>query len=234
MWHTAAGDRTLTGAEAKLLKESLGHVVDMIERDADIDESWSFDIPVFDSLAWQQKLALLAHVAAALFRDDIPMPELTAVSEATVAVLFENVAQCIQIEIDFADDLEPCDDGIDPTFWRKLVLAAIEDTDSKELGFMPTAAQPHPLADPECQMPAPACEVLDEWEWMLETLENYVLWDADYAMDDLFMDVDAKTSRRRRQELGINDDYYTAIAPDPTDGELEKIRESLRVLSQES
>ena len=74
MWHTAAGDRTLTGAEAKLLKESLGHVVDMIERDADIDESWPFDIPVFDSLAWQQKLALLAHVAAALFRDDIPMP----------------------------------------------------------------------------------------------------------------------------------------------------------------
>ena len=161
------------------------------------------------------------------------MPELTAVSEAAVAVLFENVAQCIQIEIDFADDQEPCDDGIDPTFWRNLVLAAIEDTDSKELGFMPTAAQPHPLADPECQMPAPACEVLDEWEWMLETLENYVLWDADYAMDDLFMDVDAKTSRRRRQKLGINDDYYTAIAPDPTDGELEKIRESLRIICQE-
>ena len=50
-------------------------------------------------------------------------------------------------------------------------------------------------------MPAPACEVLDEWEWMLEALENYVLWDADYAMDDLFMDVDAKTSRRRRQRV---------------------------------
>ena len=116
MWHTAAGDRTLTGAEAKLLRESLRHVVDMIERDADIDESWPFDIPVFDSLAWQQKLALLAQVAAALFREDVPMPELTAVSEAAVAVLFENVAQCIQIEIDLADDLEPCDDGIDPTF----------------------------------------------------------------------------------------------------------------------
>ncbi len=188
MWHTAAGDRTLTGAEAILLRESLGHVVDMIERDADIDESWPFDIPVFDSLAWQQKLALLANVAAALFRKDVPMPELTAVSEAAVAVLFENIAQCIQIEIDFAHDLEMCDDGLDPAFWRKLVLAAIEDTDSKELGFIPTAAQPHPLADPECQMPAPACEVLDEWEWMLEALENYVLWDADYAMDELFMD----------------------------------------------
>ena len=233
MWHTAAGDRTLTGAEATLLRESLGHVVDMIERDSDVDESWPFDIPVFDSLAWQQKLALLDHVAAALFREDVPMPELTAVSEAAVAVLFENVAQCIQIEFDFAQDLDLCDDGLDPTFWRKLVLAAIEDTDSNQLGFIPTADHPHPLADPERQMPAPDCKDFDEWEWMLAALENFVLWDTDYVMDDLFMDVDAKTSRRRRQELGINDDYYTAIAPDPTDGELEKIRESLRVLCQE-
>src|SRR4051794_4489220 len=104
MWHTAAGDRTLLGAEAALLRESLGHVVGMIERDADIDESWPFDIPVFDSLSWQQKIALLAHVTTALLREDVPMPELTAVSEAAVAVLFENVAQCVQIEIDFAHD----------------------------------------------------------------------------------------------------------------------------------
>ncbi len=52
-------------------------------------------------------------------------------------------------------------------------------------------------------------------------------------MDDLFMDVDAKTSRRRRQKRGINDNYYTAIAPDPNDAELAKIRESLRALCQE-
>ena len=31
----------------------------------------------------------------------------------------------------------------------------------------------------------------------------------------------------------VNDDYFTAIAPDSTDGELENIHETLRVLGQE-
>ena len=102
---------------------------------------------------------------------------------------------------------------------RKLVLAAIEDTGQKELEFIPTPAMLHPLSDPEYQLPAHDCEDFSEWEWMLEALENYVLWDADYAMDYLFMDLDAETSRRRRQKLGINDNYYAAIAPDPADAE---------------
>jgi hypothetical protein len=42
------------------------------------------------------------------------------------------------------------------------------------------------------------------------------------------MDADPAVSRSRRDELGIAEDYYTAIAPDPTDEQLDSVRRTLR------
>jgi hypothetical protein len=42
------------------------------------------------------------------------------------------------------------------------------------------------------------------------------------------MDADPAVGRYCRDELGIADDYYTAIAPDPTEEQLDSVRRTLR------
>ena len=83
MWHTPNGDRKLTGAEAQAVRASIGFMIDTLECEGkELAEPWMFDIPVFDNLSWQQRIALLAGVGESLLQDEIPPPELTAVNEA--------------------------------------------------------------------------------------------------------------------------------------------------------
>jgi hypothetical protein len=49
-------------------------------------------------------------------------------------------------------------------------------------------------------------------------------------MGDDFMDVDPRVGQARMARMGIADEYYTAIAPDPTEEELVAIRQQLRRL----
>ena len=54
MWWTPDGERTLKGAEAALIREALGTLVDMVRDD---DEGlWQFAVPPFDTLQPNQKL----------------------------------------------------------------------------------------------------------------------------------------------------------------------------------
>ena len=212
MWHTSAGDRTLEGAEAALIREAIGWVLDTLEPQTH-DDVWLFGVRVFDHLEFGQKLALLCRVGEALLRPDIPPPKLTALSEATVGVLYQGIRQCVQIEID--DDA----DGFEARHWRRLVLAAVGEGEQGG----PAVGRPEPLPEQDC----PA---MDEWDILLETLESLVLWDADWMDDDFFLDVDPDTAAARKQRLNITDDYYTAIAPAPPEREMAAIRARLRQL----
>jgi hypothetical protein len=51
-------------------------------------------------------------------------------------------------------------------------------------------------------------------------------------MGDRFLDAAPDESRAVMQEMGIQPDYFTEIAPDPNDGELDKAREILRRLTR--
>ena len=212
MWHTSAGDRTLEGAEALLIREAMGWVLDMLEPETD-DDFWLFGIPAFDRLELGQKLALVCQVGQALLRPDTPPPNLTALNESTVGVLYRGIRQCIRIEIGDATD------GFEARHWRRLVIAAVTEVQRVD----PAVGQPEPLPEQDCPD-------MEEWELMVETLEGQVLWDADWLDEDLFLDADPDTTATMRQELGIADDYYTAIAPDPSERELVAIRGRLREL----
>ena len=177
----------------------------------DPTDFWLFGIPVFDHLEFGQKLALLCQVGEALLRLDIPSPALTALNEATVGVLYQGIEQCIQIEIDDAADM------LDATHWRRLVLAAVAEQDA-------------PAVEPQEPLPDQDCADMEEWESLIAALESFVLWDADWMDEDLFLDVDPDTAAARKRRLSITDDYYTAIAPDPSERELVAIRGRLREL----
>jgi hypothetical protein len=73
------------------------------------------------------------------------------------------------------------------------------------------------------------CEDLDAWESLVDLLANRILWDdGDYLMDGLFLDCMPEAARRLREELGIDEDYDTAPAPDPTEAQVGEIRRVLR------
>ena len=49
-------------------------------------------------------------------------------------------------------------------------------------------------------------------------------WDADWEMGDLFMDESPEVARHLKEFLRIEDDYFTDIAPDPTDEQIWFVR----------
>jgi hypothetical protein len=206
MWWTPDGERVLQGAEAQLFREALGVLVDMV-RDDD-QGNWQFNAPPFDVLHPNQKLALLAQVGSALLREDQPMPRLTAVLEAAVGAVYESIRVMVEIEID-----EPAEDQ-EPPSWRELVLAACREHGIED------------LLDPES-------EDLDEWAILVECLADTVLWDQDWKDSESLLDADPKASKGVKQLLGIDDDYYIAVPPDPTEKEMEGIKAVLRGLTRD-
>jgi len=116
MWWTPDGERILQGAEARLFREALGVLVDMVRED---DEGLlQFSAPPVDKLQPNQKLAVLAEVGGALLQESQPMPGLTAVRKAAVGAVYEAIMLMVEMEID-----QPPEGRESPT-WRELVLAA--------------------------------------------------------------------------------------------------------------
>lgn len=68
-----------------------------------------------------------------------------------------------------------------------------------------------------------------EWFYALQTLSDRILWDQDYLTADVFMDLDPDDTKDVRQRTGIDQEYVTAIAPDPSESDrlllLKRLRE---------
>ena len=208
MWWTPDGERTLNGQEAALFREALGVLTDFV-RDDERGDLCQFGISVFDGLQGAQKLAVLAEVGMSLLCEEEPASTLTAVREATVAVIYELVRDMVQLEV---DDLHAADGR--PT-WRELVLGACRqrrvDDDS---------------------LPSQECDDLEEWDLLIQCLADGVLWDDDWKGEEVHLDADPKTSRAMKKLFGINEDYYVDIPPDPSDAELEEIINTLHELTR--
>ncbi len=84
----------------------------------------------------------------------------------------------------------------------------------------------------EGPLPTPDCENLDDWTFLLDMLMDRVLWDRDFDEEDLVLDAEPELGHHLKTELGIADEYFTAIAPEPNDDQLASIRETLHQLSQ--
>jgi hypothetical protein len=205
MWWTPDGERILQGAEAMLFREALAVLVDMVRDDDEGQQQ--FGTPPFDKLQPNQKLAVLAEVSSALLQEDRPMPRLTAVREAAVAAVYEAIMIWVEMEIDQAAE------GLESPTWRESILAACQERGIDEL----------PDAD---------CEDLSEWELLVYCLSDAVLWDEDWRGSESLLDANPKASQAVKKLLGIDEDYYIAVPPDPTDAEMEGIWETLRDLAR--
>jgi hypothetical protein len=214
MWRTPKGERTLRGPEWELFREGLGLLKDQVETTVDDPDWCNTGIDVFDRLTEASKLAMLALVGKALHDEAAPCPELTALTEGTFAAVFAAIRGFIEFEIDLAND-DPTHEE-DESSLRSLVLAAFREVNPEWDG----------------SLPAPDCEDMDRWDFVLGEVTDHVLWDRDFEDEALFLDSDPGRNHNVKAILGITANYFTAVAPDPKAAELAAVRESLRMLCQ--
>ncbi|MGE3317196.1 MAG: hypothetical protein AB7O26_18925 [Planctomycetaceae bacterium] len=208
-WKTEIGERILLGAESILIRNAMLTMVDLVEDDfANGSVQWEFGVDLFDLLSPAARLAMLAQVGWALLRQTEVCPPLTAINEAAVAAIYAHLNQEIQFEIDSEGELP------DPTFWRRQVLTVF-----------------HELGDTE-ELPTSNCVDVTEWDLLLEILSQRVLWDGDFNDADLYVDLPPEHAKIVMSHMTIDESYYTAVAPDPRDSDMPKVRSRLKELLQ--
>ena len=104
-------------------------------------------------------------------------------------------------------------EGAGPS-WRERAVAA-----GREIGI-------EDLPDPDDQD-------FDNWDLLIECLEDQVLWDHDWEKGD-HLDAAPDVARRIKGELGIADEYFVAIPRDPSDAEAERLLAELKALTQDA
>ena len=200
MWNTERGKRVLENAEAKLFADS---ILDMLYTGL-MEENAYDEVVVFANLTYPQKIVTLHQITQALFRPEVPAPELTAVLAGTVAAILRNVYTHIELEVS---------DAPDRTTYRSLVGQACREVVDEE--------------KEEFTLPADSCDDLDEWEFCVNCLRHSLLEDDDYLDDGIYVDLPPEKSEAFRIYMGVNPEYFQAIADDPAQTKMEALREEL-------
>lgn len=210
-WRTPFGNRFLVGVEAELIRESLGYVVDIAKTQygGHIDRT-DCGARLFDDLTGSQKLAILELVGRALLRKTASIPPLNAVNEAAVAALYQAIRDGIESEITDGKYMD------DSTYWRRTVRAAFFEC----------------FPDDDGDVPHPDGTDRSEWHVILEMLTDRVLWDEDFTDAPRFLDATPERAEMLKELLGINEDYFTAVADDPPDSEMPRILAALEELTR--
>jgi hypothetical protein len=153
-----------------------------------------------------QKLFALYRAGRALLQPDEPPPEITAFLDAAVAAVYQHAFDMVLQEIDDPDFVprEPS--------CRQLVIEAARESDIIDQAPMET----------NCDK--------EEWEMMVECLTDQVLRDRDFDLD-VHLDADPDATRSLKQMVGISETYYTAVAHDPPDEQLNLYIDALKGLT---
>lgn len=206
MWHTPDGTRVLRDLERELARRGVETAYELIKLGVSTQLPWECGITQFDTLTPEQQMALLADVGRALFYKSVRPPVHTAVNEACVYAIYRALAMQIDFEIDGQSQYEQST--------RDLIcelIAAERTTDDYELDDEPPLT-----ADSQDS---------ERWHFEVECLADKVLWDRDWELDEQMVDCSPERSRLLKTHLGIDDDYFTSIAPEPND--LSQVRRHL-------
>lgn len=210
MWMLSDDERVLTDSEWACLRIGLASLRDFIQDDPDGQYGFSMTgVQVFDRLSAPQKLALLADTCEALTLPSVPAPKLTAVNEGTVAALLQSFWNQLVAELDMCDQFD--DDDYPLLECRRALLYAFEDEE-----------------DPDTQDMLPYEDESDSemWHDLFTLFESRFLDDTDYEMAAL-LDAPAEKAEEVKAIMGIDDEYFVSVAPDPTELEMNKVNQKL-------
>jgi len=175
---------------------------DLIDESNLSDHDYSLGIHLFDRLTYGQKISALSIIGKGLLLPDVPPVPLTAVREGSIAVIYHHLKNCIMVEIE-----EPELGSI----WRKKVVLARKECEGEEI-------------------PSSECRDMEEWEIEVDSLEDFILWDADYQDEDIFVDDLPEKADMMKKMMGVSKEYYTDIMDDLIEDEIEVKLEELREL----
>ena len=215
MWNTTMGERTLLGAERRMVMSAGWGLADTISAEAP-QGNVQFGIVLFDRLTWQQQFLMVEKVLTALLEPTIPTPPSTALMDATVAAIYAQLYTSVEIELDDArmDRDESLDEENHFEVRQEILEALREPVDSDE-----------PMEEsPEGGWPTLLCDEIEEWELAIESLRSRILADEDWQMETLAIDLAPDTSKSLKKEMGIQRDYFIDIPPDGSDEEAEAAR----------
>ena len=207
MWRMHDGNRVLTDAEWEVFATGLDLLRDFIESDISAGEDdTDTGVPAFDRLTAEQKLALLADVAAAVRDPAVPMPRHTAANEGAIMAVFHTARDMLETEIDAATT----PGGGTGSEVRRAILAACPPAEDRE----------EPLPDLTSTDP-------DAWDWLLEEIESRVFWDYDFDLGDEVLDLPPDQARVVLEGAGIDPDYFLAVPAEPDERGLTAARKTL-------
>lgn len=210
MWRASSGTRVLTESEWALFAIGLDELRMMVEEDISYEtDDTETGVTAFDRLTPEQKLCQLAKVGIALRDKTVPEPKLTAVSEGTVKAVFNTLRNELLYEIDTAKD-----DLVDELFHtREAISKASAEED-----------------DQDDELPDLKDGNTEEWMWLLEEIEDRILWDNDHANEDDFIDLPREEAKKLLDIAGIDPDYFLFVPEEPTETGLIKARQILAKL----
>ena len=229
MWHSSRGDRTLRGGEAALVASAIETMIDALtvhlddqDEPGDDDDYRSISdcesgISVYDRLNACQRIGLLHQLAKYLLSDTSRTLKLTAASDAGVAAIFVEIRDQLAIELDLESSLA----ADDCFYWRRLVVEALHELASEAQDY-----DPQDFDD----FPSVTCRDLYVWEDTVDQMVSAILWDRDFEMADGFLDQDPVVSSQRRKLLGIDQDYFTEVSPDPPPKEARRMIRETRAI----
>ena len=222
MWDTSQGIRTLVGAEAHLVRELVHYLHDQILVGIEIGEPHLSDVSVFDSLQPTQQLAMLYTVTEGLLDAQKTPPKLTATCEGTIYAVFRELETLIEAEIDFEQQGLQSD--------RRLRALARDAW----MGGCQQSEEHAVWADAELigrHIPNLDCTDMQQWADFVELIADHILWDRDFEFEKLVCDASPDQAELIKQQLGINNDYYSTIASDIREIDVERISEKIRLLT---
>lgn len=115
MFVMAKGVGVLSGAAMDLFKNAVEWLADSVWEIIEEEPGFETGIDLFDKLTPRQQLAMLDIASAAMLDRSVAAPKRSAVLEATVAAIYEEVITSIRWEIE---------DDVDHT-WRRWVMRAV-------------------------------------------------------------------------------------------------------------
>jgi hypothetical protein len=204
MWnyYTNDGPIVLAGSQAKVFRlgaRTLSEDVGWSES----DDSWvdASGIRAFDSLTQLQKQVAILMVASAALDPDIPMPDLTAVLEGTVTVIYGWLESLIDEEVSVGKS----------TNVRTIVSEALLEIDYWE----EVKGAYEPGEEPDGPLPIDSDDA-EEWCFLARSLSyELVDGDDDFSMDNKLLDAPPGEAAKMYETFGISTDYFTAIIDDP-------------------
>ncbi|MDR3196545.1 MAG: hypothetical protein LBU34_01645 [Planctomycetaceae bacterium] len=227
MWRASTGTKTFSGAYALMLARGIHELTDRL-REAIDEEEDDFRVGhrAFDCLTLEQKIWTLHKVTFGLLDKKTPACELTAFLEATVACIFRALEDSVMIEIDMAndfDDGDECldDDSYDHFYWRRTLRDAynskLEDDNNSKTNDDDNDNNKED-EDEYFERITVESEEEDSWNFVIEVLEDEILWDADYDMDT-FDDIAPDNASLLKHLFGVQDTYFSSIPDDPSQEE---------------